>query len=237
MLGQRQESIFEKVIKEYLKTAKPVGSGFLVEKYDFGLSSATVRGIFAELEEEGFLTKPHTSGGRVPTDKGWRFYVDKMLSAYNLPEKEKSRVKKSLNKRKRAELWPEIYSEASKILADLSGNVGIGGDINFPLFFTSGVRDLFFEPEFERPEDFRTLAALFDDLDDYFSIMGKKMKPQIRVFIGEENDFSPAHPYSVIACEHEREGHREIVAILGPKRMDYSRNISLVNFVSELLNE
>ena len=84
-LDARMQAILRAVIEEYVATAAPVGSQTLVERYPFGVSSATVRTVFSELEREGFLGHPHTSAGRVPTDAGYRFYVESLVGDMPLP--------------------------------------------------------------------------------------------------------------------------------------------------------
>ena len=78
-LDIRTQAILRAVIEEYVTTATPVGSQALVERYHLGVSSATVRSILAELEANGLLTHPHTSAGRLPTDAGYRFYVESIV--------------------------------------------------------------------------------------------------------------------------------------------------------------
>lgn len=79
MLDERKKKILQAIVDEYINTAEPVSSGAIVKKYDLGCSSATVRNDMAELENIGYLDKPHTSAGRVPSAKGYRFYVDELL--------------------------------------------------------------------------------------------------------------------------------------------------------------
>src|SRR5512145_570034 len=79
-LNERTKKVLQAVIDSYIQTGAPVGSAALARTYDFSLSSATLRNIMAELEELGFLTHPHTSAGRVPTDKGYRYYIDALIS-------------------------------------------------------------------------------------------------------------------------------------------------------------
>src|SRR5439155_26603382 len=90
----RKRKLLQAVIYQYVRTAKPVGSQVIVDKYNFGLSSATVRSLLADLEKEGFLIQPHTSAGRVPTDKGYRFYVDSLLDIQTLASAEEERIRK-----------------------------------------------------------------------------------------------------------------------------------------------
>ena len=80
MLEQRQRQVLQAIIEEYINTAEPVSSGTIVESYNLGCSSATIRNDMAELERLGYIEKTHTSSGRVPSAKGYRFYVDELLN-------------------------------------------------------------------------------------------------------------------------------------------------------------
>ena len=92
-LDLRTQAILRAVIEEYVTTATPVGSQALVERYHLGVSSATVRSILAELEANGLLTHPHTSAGRIPTDSGYRFYVESIAEAVPLPAVEQLMIR------------------------------------------------------------------------------------------------------------------------------------------------
>ena len=96
MLNDRKKLILQAVIEEYINTAEPVSSGTLVEKYELEFSSATIRNDMADLEKEGFLEKPHTSAGRIPSVKGYRFYVDELLNDENISLDEIQYIKTQL---------------------------------------------------------------------------------------------------------------------------------------------
>ena len=120
-LGDRARNILKGLIREYVSSGKPVGSRRLARTYHEGLSPATIRNIMADLEEMGFLAQPHTSAGRVPTDKGYRFYVDSLLEARQLSSKEVERINQSLDQ----ETDPgELMTKTSQLLSTFSSNVG-----------------------------------------------------------------------------------------------------------------
>lgn len=96
MLDDREKQVLQSVIEEYISTAEPVSSGTIVEKYNLGCSSATIRNDMAELEREGYLEKPHTSAGRIPSVKGYRFYVDELLNDENISLEEIQYIKTQL---------------------------------------------------------------------------------------------------------------------------------------------
>src|ERR1041384_7896677 len=95
----RKRRLLQAVIYHYVRTGKPVGSQVIVDKYNFGMSSATVRNLLVTLEKEGFLMQPHTSAGRIPSDKGYRLYVDSLLEVQTLAATEEERIRKEYSVR------------------------------------------------------------------------------------------------------------------------------------------
>lgn len=95
-LGDRKQRILKAIVHEHVETAEPVGSEMLVVHYDFGVRSATIRNEMAEMAEMGYLRQPHTSAGRVPSDMGYRFYVDRLMGATVLPTQDTARAKETL---------------------------------------------------------------------------------------------------------------------------------------------
>src|SRR6059036_2883864 len=88
-LAERQRDLLRAVIREYIATAEPVASAALVRRYGLDVSSATVRNALAALEELGLLTHPHTSAGRVPTDPGYRYFIESLMAETELPSEER----------------------------------------------------------------------------------------------------------------------------------------------------
>src|SRR5512147_2222707 len=124
MLDERTRQILFAVIQCYINPPGPVGSRVVTKKYQFGLSPATIRNIMSDLEEMGYLSQPHTSAGRVPTDTGYRFYVD---SLKNEKQPENAALAAELN-RKFELIKKDINSfldDASKMLSELSHYIGI----------------------------------------------------------------------------------------------------------------
>ena len=96
MLNDRKKQVLQAVIEEYINTAEPVSSNTILEKYGLKCSSATIRNDMSELEHEGYLEKPHTSAGRIPSVKGYRFYVDELLNDENITLEEIQYIKENL---------------------------------------------------------------------------------------------------------------------------------------------
>jgi heat-inducible transcriptional repressor len=117
-LNERKLKILQAIIGDFVSTAEPVGSRTLSKKYDLGVSPATIRNEMSDLEEMGFLTHPHTSAGRVPSEKAYRLYVDEMMNKYELSEEEKNRIAAQLYENV-SELDKAI-EHAAKILSEIT---------------------------------------------------------------------------------------------------------------------
>lgn len=122
-LDERNKRVLQAVIDSYISTGAPIGSNVLCRRYDFGLSSATLRNIMAELEEMGFLSHPHTSAGRIPTDRGYRFYIDGLISITNDVEELDDQIRQAPSLQ--GSDVKELMAEASQFLATLSHCAGV----------------------------------------------------------------------------------------------------------------
>jgi len=122
IIKERKKQVLQAVIHHFIKTARPVGSNILTDDYKFDLSPATIRNLMAELEDDGYLTHPHTSAGRVPTDKGYRAYVDSLMELQRLALEEEDRVRHEYHGRVKE--LEEILVKTSKVLSALSQYTG-----------------------------------------------------------------------------------------------------------------
>lgn len=117
-LSAREKSILRHIVNQFILTASPVGSRNISKRYDIGLSPATVRNIMADLEDSGYINHPHTSAGRVPTDKGYRLYVDSLMDVPSLDDTTRNSITSEI--RKNLVNSEEIYNIASKILGRIT---------------------------------------------------------------------------------------------------------------------
>ena len=118
-LSDREKAILRYVIHQFILTASPVGSRNISKKYNIGLSPATIRNIMSDLEDSGFLGHPHTSAGRVPTDKGYRFYVDSLMATPRLGEAERKFIDKQIHGKIRDD-QEQVLRDSSKILSEIT---------------------------------------------------------------------------------------------------------------------
>lgn len=229
MLSERQEGLLETVVSEYIRLAQPISSQYLEERYDFGVSPATIRNELQALSEGGYLTQPHTSAGRVPTDRGYRFFVD------GVSKKEKLRAPKNLEDIFEKEVADvlEFSTYAARILANESSGLAAMYMESTSLFFKEGWEDMLQEPEFEDQESIKSFTRFLNDFEKNVATMPSQVG--VRVFIGKENPFSRVTDFSIMIAECEFSGRgRGKVALLGPKRMAYPKNIHLLNEFSKI---
>ncbi|HKK01410.1 MAG TPA: heat-inducible transcriptional repressor HrcA [Desulfuromonadales bacterium] len=153
-LNERSRKILEAIIEDYIDSAEPVGSRSVTRRHQMALSPATVRNVMADLEEMGFISAPHTSAGRIPTEKGYRFYVDSLLQVRPLSRQEKLRIAQQYrHKGRRIE---DLLQEAGKVLSSISSYTGI---VMAPRFTTT----LFRHIEFLRLSQGRLLVVFVSE--------------------------------------------------------------------------
>ena len=123
-LNDRERAVLERIIVEYVHSATPVGSRTISKLSDLGLSPASIRNVMADLEEKGFLGHPHTSAGRVPTDKGYRFYVNRMMPVEPLTPEELETFQ-PLHEAESHREWEETIRDASRVLNRITHQLAI----------------------------------------------------------------------------------------------------------------
>ena len=237
-MQERQELILGSIIKEYVDSAVPVGSSLLFEKYDFGVSPATIRAEMLELENEGYLYQPHTSSGRIPTDKGFRYFVDELMREKELTKREQNSLQVELLKLKAQNKM--LARTTAKLLSSMSGNLAVSGIIDSDDFYKSGIQNLLSQPEFGNLDSVCKIAEVFDYLDESIDALSKELKnkSEVEVFIGKESPISKTDECSIVVSKYNlKSGEEGLLAIIGPKRMKYSHNVSLIDYLKKLLVE
>lgn len=236
-MENRKDLILASIVREYIDTAIPVGSALLAEKYDFNLSSATLRAEMLELENEGYLYQPYTSAGRIPTDKGFRYFVDVLMEERGeLSMKEQKSLQVEVLKLKAQNKM--LARTTAKLLSAMSGNLAVSGIVDSEDFYKSGAQRLLSQPEFNNLDSVSKIAEVLDYLDENIDDLSKELKnkSEIEVFIGKENPIDSADECSMVISRYNlKSGEEGLLAIIGPKRMKYSRNVSLIEYLKKLL--
>lgn len=231
IMDNRQQTLLNLVIENYIETAEPVGSKFLVSAGELDLSEATVRNELRVLEEEEYLTHPHTSAGRMPTEKGYRYYIDHLdLENFKTSKHDANVLCRSIKDNDDHEL---SRKHLAKALAELASEAVILAFSLEKVYYT-GLANLFHKPEFRELKLVIDVSSVFDHceacLKDFFEMVDLKPK----YFIGDEHPFGSA--LSVLSFRFGK-GRESLVALLGPKRMDYRHNYELMKKAAEVINE
>lgn len=243
-LTPRQEKILFAIIEEYAELATPVGSVTLAKL--FQVSSATIRSEMARLEEAGYIAQPYTSAGRVPTDAGYRYYVNR-LSEQSTSEPSYQHIstekadRPTLRGNRVLELRISSQARADYAirgavdsLVELTGNLGLAtiGD----QLYISGISRLFTQPEFLDVERVRGVAKLLDNLEPWL----REAAPgqPLSIFIGQENPIGKTSQVSLIISRFRSPySDRSYIGVLGPTRQDYAKVMSLVRFAGQSLED
>lgn len=245
-LTKRQEGILFAIIEEYAELAAPVGSVTLAKL--FNVSSATIRAEMSRLEAFGYIAQPHTSAGRVPTDAGYRYYVNALSErpeavhatapaasrpdqGNHTPERSARVLQVRVNSQTRAD---SAIRGAVDTLVELTGNLGlatIGGQL-----YISGIARLFTQPEFLDNRRVQAVAELLDNLEPWL----REAAPgqPLNIFIGQENPIGKTSQASLIISRFRSPfSDKSYIGILGPTRQNYSRVMSLVRYAGAVLEE
>jgi heat-inducible transcriptional repressor len=230
----RQQHILRAIVEQYAEVASPVGSNLLAKV--FNVSSATVRAEMAELERLGYIAQPHTSAGRVPTDKGYRFYVNSLTE-----EKESDHPalspggERALSARVHDGGVPErAIRNAVDILVERTHNLGLA-TIGSQLYM-SGLSNLFGQPEFMHASQVQQVARLLDNLEPWLREAAPNQP--LSVYIGQENPIGRAAGCSLIIGRFRSPfSDNSYIGVLGPTRQSYRETMNLVRKAGESLED
>lgn len=230
-MSERQQAILLAIVEQYAEVASPVGSNLLAKL--FGVSSATIRAEMAELERLGYITQPHTSAGRVPSDKGYRFYVNHI--AEQEPSSDERRGERALATRvQHGGNSERTIRNAVDTLVELTHNLGLAtiGD----QLYMSGLSNLFGQPEFMHPGQVQEVARLLDNLEPWL----REAAPNdpLSVYIGRENPIGRGAGCTLIISKFRSPySDRSYIGILGPTRQSYRDVTALVQRAGRALEE
>ncbi len=225
----RQQKLLAAIVEQYAEVASPVGSSLLAKA--FNVSSATVRAEMAELERMGYIHQPHTSAGRVPTDKGYRFYVNNLTE--QIDTSVERRGERALTARVGSGGVPEhTIRSAVDTLVELTHNLGLAtiGD----RLYMGGLANLFGQPEFVGGAQAQQVARLLDNLEPWL----REAAPNepLSVYIGQENPIGRSAGASLIISKFRSPySDQSYIGVLGPTRQQYRDVMSLVEHAGRTL--
>lgn len=232
----RKEQVLAYVVQEYLYSVTPVSSQQIVERCLCDLSSATIRHVLAELEEEGFLTHPHTSAGRIPTPDGYRYYVDHLMHEIDLLSGEKKRIQ-SEYAQGISEL-EDLLDRTSEILAQETqypSIISLEGP--HQRIFCHGMSFVAGYPEFHNVQKIQNVLKLLEEKENLLRLINRHLAEKVGAYIGIEAGLSQMDDCSLIISRYGKDrGPKGRVALLGPTRMNYEKVFSTLEYVCDLIN-
>jgi len=239
-LSSRQNSILQGVIETHIETTQPVGSRSIAEKYALSFSPATIRYEMSALEDMGYLTHPHTSSGRLPTDHGYRYYLDHI--SFESPSAEPLNcLGEELSPADGEDRLEEFLDHVSLLLSSLSQEIGLTlmpleevpvsekpGRLKLSL---QGLPYMLEKPEFQDIRKVRNLLGVFEEKVALTEWVLTRAEPeQVSVSVGREHSNGALEDCAIVTARYAAGKNRQgVIAIVGPKRMAYRRIIPLVS--------
>ena len=228
-MTDRQNQLLAAIVEQYAEVAAPVGSLALARA--FNVSPATLRAEMARLEEMGYIYQPHTSAGRVPTDKGYRMYVNEI--AQKQLEEPADRNLLVMDRRvEHAGRPDQAIKSAVDSLVEMTHNLGLATIGN--TFYMSGIANLFGQPEFAGGNTVQEVAHLIDNLEPWLYEAAPN-KP-LSVYIGRENPVGKSSGCTLIISRFRSPySDRSYIGVLGPTRQSYANVMRLVSHAGRVL--
>ena len=232
-LDERKRRILEAIVRDYLHTAEPVSSRNIWRHYMPDLSPATIRNEMADLEEMGFIIQPHTSAGRIPTDLGYRYYIDYLMRARQLTSKENTIINEGLQHVRRD--VEDALHQTLKVLSQLLEYASVVATLNDKTrVYASGFSHMLKQPEFSDINYTRQLMETMEEEDLMAEIVREYTTEKgITIRIGGENSFKEIKHCSVVMHSYEmKDGASGGIGVIGPTRMSYARVASILDNLS-----
>lgn len=238
-LSQRQDSILHFLVKEYIYTGRAVSSSSLVKKYNLEVSPATIRNDFQKLTQRGYLYKIHTSSGRVPTDKAWRFFVDRIFQERMVSHQKNKLASGWLREHRR------VFQKGQRLIPLVEELLDILSNENHSFYFCylfkkdtlvqEGLKYMFQEMAEERLLSLNFIQSVIDSLDNLDEkLKNLKITRIPSVFIGRENPFVKSDQFSSLVTPLH--SCSAVLGTLAPKRMPYRKNILLLKTISDIFS-
>jgi len=238
-LTPRQINVLKAIVEEFIETAKPVGSETLEKKHSFGVCPATLRNEMAKMAQIGYLSKPHSSAGRMPTSMALKYYVRELMTPKKLSVSEEVGVKEKIWDKKHD--FANLLKEATKELSRRSRKMALSVTSQGSLCFF-GAAHLLDEPEFLDIDVTRVTLELIDQVDFWLRIIDSiTLYPgeegEIRLLIGHDLGESLLEPCGFVFQQYETGPYKGIIGIMGPARQRYVETVPLVNYFARLISE
>lgn len=217
-MNDRAYQILEAAIQGFIETGEPVSSGWLYDQYDFGIKPAMIRLELDALEDAGYLEQPYHSSGRMPTDRGYEFYAERMLSAVS-ERIRNDRLRELFERRALADLMGELSAEL--------GLLSVAADLARDVVYKHGLQELVGNLDLDDRNSLRSVIRDFEEVDERLPRAAEKMGPGPNVFVGKKSPVTRSKDLSVVGGNYRIGNATITIFAIGPKRMDYQKTIRI----------
>lgn len=230
----RKNAVLAETVSAYIDTGEPVSSKELAEK--FRLSPATLRIILGELEDEGYLIHPHTSAGRVPTDKGYRYYVDFLMHQDVLSPEQRELIVGEYRRMSRS--LESILEKTTEMAASLTHCTAVlsFSEWEDKVFYT-GLSNIFQHPDFHDYQKLALMVRMLEEKRYLLELINRQPEDAVRVYIGEEAHAPVSDIAVIVTGYHSGKKHSAgKLAVIGPRRISYRNAVSTLESMADILN-
>jgi len=237
-LNTRGKEILRAIVEAYIETVTPVSSQHITQRLRLHLSAATIRNVMAELDILGFIWQPHTSAGRIPTDKGYRYYIDTILQPEQLTLQERELLGRQAFAEDEA--FDELLTEFLHILSNFSKYTAVAFScFDKDRFYVTGASYILEQPEFQDAQKLQPILKSFEREEPLLAIMKEDLKQDgVKIHIGSENLCEEIQECSLVISNFKiRARNMGVLGIIGPRRMSYPKVISTVDYVAQAFGE
>lgn len=233
---KRRDDILSSAIEAYISSCMPVSSDILSKETGFSLSPATIRNVMADLENDGYLSHPHTSAGRVPTEKGYRYYVDFLMPEEDLLAENKAGISQAFSRYTHD--IEEFLDSALGLLCENTHCAGIASFLEWDdKIFYKGASKVLEQPEFRDVNRVINLVKVFEEKQRLFELINRDMERYLKVYIGKELDDTLDNCSLVVSNYRKKDKPCGRLAVLGPTRLNYKQVVPLLEYVSASISD
>ncbi len=234
-LTDRERRILYFMIHNHIKEREPIGSRTISKAFDFEMSPATIRNICGDLEEWGFLEQPHTSAGRQPTDKGYRYYINELVRIQDLAEKQRDRIMREYADR--MQTLDEVLQKTAKLLADASSHTAVVISPDRRHVEVSKLSFLIEQSDMRDISRLRQAMGVLEDPERVGHLFASNAKRDVEVRVGREIDQPELQEYSIVRTTYQvDEGRSGSFGVVGPKYMPYGRMIAIMRTIRDAVH-
>ena len=231
-LSERQRQLLKLILEEYIESADPISSGFLVDKFNLNLSAATIRNEMAKLIQLGFLQKQHVSAGRVPTYISYKLYIDELMDIEEIPLATEVHLKQNLLIQEKE--IERVLREAAVSLAKATGYLCVISTEDGGLQSGGAINVLNYKEFFDIKVS-KAVLELLDEYDILLEIINEREFDDLDILIGEDFKRAIFYPVGAVVQKIKVAAKNGYITVLGPSRMNYKKTIPAVKYLKEIL--